>query len=47
MLVSTIIWASIRWGHQPMVIPFEDDELIPHYGPSFSLVLSGGIIILS
>lgn len=42
MLVSTIIYASIRWGHQPMVIPFEEASLIPHYGPTFWLVVSGG-----
>ena len=42
MLVSTIIWTSIRWGHQPLAIPFEDGTLIPHYGPTFWLVISGG-----
>jgi len=44
MLTSTIIWASIKWGYQPLVIPFEDDYLHTHYGPSFWLVIAGGIV---
>ncbi|XP_076824854.1 dual oxidase maturation factor 1-like isoform X1 [Clavelina lepadiformis] len=44
MLVGNIIWASIKWGSQPLVIPFEDGHIEPHYGPSFYLVLAGGII---
>ena len=42
MLISIVIWSTIRWGHQPLVIPFEDASLTPHYGPSFWLVVSGG-----
>lgn len=44
MLTSTIIWATIKWGLQPLIIPFEDDHLQTHYGPSFWLVISGGIV---
>lgn len=44
MLTSTIIWATIKWGYQPLVIPFEDAHLSTHYGPSFWLVIGGGIV---
>lgn len=44
MLTSTIIWATIKWGLQPLEIPFEDDHLITHYGPSFYLVIAGGAV---
>ena len=42
MLVSTVIWATIKWGTQPMIIPFEDGYLETHYGPHFWLVIAGG-----
>jgi len=44
MLSSTIIWSTIKWGYQPLVIPFEDAHLQTHYGPSFWLVIAGGIV---
>jgi len=44
MLVSTVIWATIKWGTQPMIIPFEDGYLETHYGPHFWLVIAGGIV---
>jgi len=44
MVTSTIIWATLKWGYQPLVIPFEDASLHLHYGPSFWLVIAGGIV---
>nr|XP_002123520.2 dual oxidase maturation factor 1-like isoform X2 [Ciona intestinalis]XP_018670860.1 dual oxidase maturation factor 1-like isoform X1 [Ciona intestinalis] len=44
MFVSLIIWSTIKWGYQPLSIPFEDDVLHTHYGASFWLVMSGGIV---
>uniref|UniRef100_H2Z2I0 Dual oxidase maturation factor 1 n=1 Tax=Ciona savignyi TaxID=51511 RepID=H2Z2I0_CIOSA len=44
MFVSLIIWSTIKWGSQPLTIPFEDAVLNPHYGASFWLVLAGGIV---
>lgn len=48
MLTGVFIFASIRWGTQPMVIPFEDATMMFDYGASFWLTLAGGqITILS
>jgi len=44
MFTSTIIWTTIKWGYQPLVIPFEDGRLELHYKPNFWLVISGGIV---
>nr|XP_002128668.1 dual oxidase maturation factor 1-like [Ciona intestinalis] len=44
MFVSLIIWSTIKWGTQPLSIPFEDGVLYTHYGSSFWLVVSGGIV---
>ncbi|XP_078487801.1 dual oxidase maturation factor 1-like [Ciona intestinalis] len=44
MFVSLIIWSTIKWGSQPLGIPFEDGVLYTHYGTSFWLVMSGGIV---
>ena len=42
MLISTIIWSTLRWGSWPMTIVFQDGTLEPYLGGSFYLVLSGG-----
>ena len=45
MLTGNIIWATIRWGTQPLVIPFEDQLIEFRLGVSFWLVLGGGMLI--
>jgi len=44
ILASVTIWSSVRYGVQPLIIPFEDGSLVVEYGPSFWLVLSAGIV---
>ncbi|XP_039272388.2 dual oxidase maturation factor 1-like isoform X2 [Styela clava] len=44
MLTSIIIYSTIRWGTQPLVIPFEHGSLEFHYGSSFWLTMVGGAV---
>lgn len=42
MEISVIVYATIRFGTQPLEIPFEDGVMHFHYGSSFWLTMAGG-----
>lgn len=45
MEISVIVYAMIRFGTQPMEIPFEDGVMHFDFGPSFWLTMVGGKLI--